>query len=50
MPAARGGRCPAFFAHADLTDAARSFAQDHTLLLVGLDRLGRDLQAVGGVG
>jgi hypothetical protein len=36
----------AFFARAGFTDAARSCAQDHGTLLVDLDRLDRDLQAM----
>ena len=39
----------AFFARVGFTGAARSLAQDHTVLLVGLERLDRDLRVVGGV-
>ena len=35
----------AFFARAGFTGAARSLAQTHGALLVGLDQLDRDLQA-----
>ena len=45
MPAARGGRCTAFFARAGFTGAARTEAELEGAQMVDPERLDADLKA-----